>query len=683
MKKNKKTVFYQVLGIMILVLISLSSIQACGGDTPKGQRPDTSENHGNAYAKIKAIFPRQLPSGGLFTVTVKAGFFNLSSAPASIIIKKYLGDTCLAKYDYAFTVNNNVPKELSYNTFEFNSNCSNPGYQYRIKFYLNNLDSLFSIDYISWGSLNQNLLEPGLVFRRMTSNPTLEYENIFTSIGKTFNNSSDDSNLVHVLPDFWKGGNPYSPDSSFVITDNRVLYLLVKLRNYCKAYRPTDTTNFPYYLCYADTFHFYDPLIATNNYNVLGISMNRKFGLYNDTLFHDTSYNFSYIFRRNIRKAYPGITFQSAYNQVAVHELLHQMGNIYGGHENHTGTYWRRCALNSSDIFYNTSFQQLTEFYRVCDIHINQLRENLGGANLNTIGGFDEKGKAHKNNDRDGLTFDIEARKQTYKLFEPVVVKAKVINNSKDTLKFFDEFNEQISDMDIITIDENQQKYNNNFLGEVFTRSYKNPKILIHPFETLYVAMKVNNWGKGIQLFEEDEHKMLVPQKDNDSYFGQFGYFPIGTYKLHMELPRFGHFKSNEINFEVAELTLDDKELLKLLKDNKADNAISTYPNNSFIEHIFADQIYGSIRHFDLDKPTSSEKEQMKQLFVKFFELFPQSFYLYKTNFLYSLMKSVQVNNESFSRIKTKIKEVLKNTSVTKYLQNSIQVRQMKKVLNK
>lgn len=691
----KKFDFFVKEGLIVVILcvylIGNTTMNGCGDDV-KGQKPDSNENGGNPYCKIKAIEPRHLPySGDSFDVTVKAGFGGKNEYQDFKIDIYRTPDTCLAFRTLSISIKNNTTKIVPLTTTNFYGwlGCQTPNRNYKVFAYLVNGQEYNSTDYIEWGSANDSLLEPGLVFRKMYSNDFGEYTDMISSISSSFNNSNDDSDLVNVLPDYWKGSNS-TTDSNFVRGDTLLQYLIARLHNYVDAYRGTyDTIAFPFYLNYARLFIFHNPRLEPPRYDttILGLSINGKSGFPGINAY---LYNFSFVFNTNIKHIYQFYPYnqhwQSVYNYVGVHELLHQMGNSLGANDHfyHTGLYKNRCALNIPDTFTTPEFTQNTSFYRVCDYHIVKFRNNIiSKSDIKTIAAFkDENENKGKYADDTEIKLDISLPKNTYKLYEPILAKCKLINNSSDTIRLYSEFDEQLGEMNIIAKDKNGKIYNDNKLSEIFTRSFRlnGANIIVNPNETLYVSMKINNWGEQVQLFELEGRK-LIPKTDNNSYFGQTGYYPVGEYNVFIELPNVRNIKSNEVLFKVQELNTDDMIFLKLVKGGKIDEAIALYPENSFVEHSTAQKIAYLIKKASMNELQDEDKQTLINLYKNIFEKYPETAYLNESNFLYPLIKALK-ENYKVGEVKEQITSLIDNVTLKKYLSNSITSRYIEKILN-
>ncbi len=302
------------------------------------------------------------------------------------------------------------------------------------------------------------------------------------------------------------------------------------------------------------------------------------------------------------------------------------------------------------------------------------------GTNRLSSASFQEKLLDSLNESKSRIKFKLTLMKNEYKKFEPILANCEIINFSKDTIKMYSEFDEQLGEMNIYAKDKFGNVYNDNKMNQYFTRSFNisGSNISLYPNDTLKIAMRVNNWGKQVELFDMVD-KILVPKTDNDSYFGLTGYYPEGEYTLYIELPEVSGVLSNEVSFRINELTNEDFAFLKMTQANKFSDLAEMYPNSPFIEHVIAQQIMYFVKKTSLGKLTEEDKTKIYNLYTKLFNTNSNSNYIYLQNFVYPLVKILDTSEQSVNKVINNILSKYNNEALKKYLQNSITKRNIKK----
>jgi hypothetical protein len=325
-------------------------------------------------------------------------------------------------------------------------------------------------------------------------------------------------------------------------------------------------------------------------------------------------------------------------------------------HSNHTGRYVHNCGLYTSQNILNLNnnyFRQNSGYVRVCDRHTFKLRSNLNAVpplfpnnvnigNLNQIAG-------HHN---DKYEIRISLPKYSYKKFEPVNLNIQVINHDTKQLELIEGFLPEEKECDVTIIDENGKTTGGNKIPGELQFGYTSPSYIVQPGDTLFASMAINDWGKKANKY--------------DSIYFHYGYFECGKYTAYISrwfdlIPdnRQGFYvNSNKIEFEVTELNSEDKEVLRLLKQQKPGDSrflkdiVSIYPNTSFTEHIYAYYLKSHSRILAYDK--YDWEDNLESDYQDFITKYPNSSYLMNDLFVapYIFKHFNKINNlkDNFER---------------------------------
>jgi len=255
------------------------------------------------------------------------------------------------------------------------------------------------------------------------------------------------------------------------------------------------------------------------------------------------------------------------------------------------------------------------------------------------------------------ITLNAGLPKSKYKIFEPVVALLEYVNNSNETDTVYNIFKNYSDGMMFNIVDENNNVYNKKVIILDFLAAC-NPSYILMPKDTLRVPITLNSFGK--------------PNQSRDEEYFDFAFFPIGNYKA------FAHFehdcskeynpsvRSNEIEFEVIDLTEEDIKVLSLFKENKFDEIFDSYKNNSFTSHI--------MRNFVSTAFEQGDNSKIVAAYNKFFQNYPNSIYNFDLDFILSYLIKLQNKDFDFNDINSeKDKLLLQYPSLesAKYLKSS------------
>jgi len=277
----------------------------------------------------------------------------------------------------------------------------------------------------------------------------------------------------------------------------------------------------------------------------------------------------------------------------------------------------------------------------------------------------------------------IRFAKEEFKVFEPVLAEFTLVNH--DTLPLllrrdFTSSGENTSRFIFLDKDNHVKTSSSKYFERAFIMYDTVPNFFLHPGDTLYSSMIINNWGIAL------DKKSI----SNASYFfNSWGYFPKGIYRLYYEYPLIDSltgnrsgvslFRSNETTFSVIENNIEEKYLLKQVLDSSKrtnmidyyERIIKQYPANEFREHFFYEYIkykYSGYRN----------AETLVFDYEKFISEFPESSYLllddFMYNYIYALIKDFKDVNTASKFVRSRITnaKILKFISHTNRLQNIV-----------
>jgi hypothetical protein len=659
----------QLLGIFLLIfLFSYCCVCAgCSDDGGTTSEPGPPVNVPLENLFIQNLVPDKMPSGdSTFTVGVTSENINIDSLPVQLTISVYQTQTCIAKtVESNINGHNDITTGFVFNTANFQG-CSYDNTVYKILLKSPNYPDIGDSTYYVRGNPTIQTKYVDLEKAAMPEINLNMRDSIVSGVDSTFWKYTD-SNSVNVLTS-WSSWNNSSnlKDTTFPVelTFNDFQR---RLNDYAQAIRASATSNL---LILADSQSMF---ISPANY-VTGISNNSKY---------DPNYkNWAFVFMRNLASLYSNNTTifkRTIYTFTTVHELVHQLGNIFSDttiidyhneeHWNHTGIFKNRCVLQKNGSFLVNNpgaFTRNTGFFRICNGHTFKLRANIGGIpplafqdnkyNLLNSAGFSDG----------NYELQISVPKLSYKVFEPVMLNIQLINHDDTPLELWGQFLPllNLTQVTITDVYGKTNKINHSPWASIDFEMIA-PNYIINPHDTLIVTMAINDWGW---------KSKKVSENDNGVYFDGFGYFPAGKYKVsinakvkynpYTEPEKVIEVNSNEVKFEVYENTLTDKHILKLFKEGESGNGdlkpfeevITNYPENPFTEHIFIDYLFVK---YAREYKNSDYKyiNLLENEYEEFISKYPNSEYLVDERFIapyiYKYFMDIYTNNlkKSFNTI--------------------------------
>ncbi len=238
--------------------------------------------------------------------------------------------------------------------------------------------------------------------------------------------------------------------------------------------------------------------------------------------------------------------------------------------------------------------------------------------------------------------YTISIQKNIFKKYEPIYVQLNYTNTSNNVDSIFTLFDSYSDETEIYITDEKNNIYKKLSLPEIHF-IYDKPKYILQSGESLTVSRSINDYGTSCVAKER--------------YFGQFGYFTPGKYKIYIEgNTKYQKLKSNVLEFEVIDANNEDIEILNLVKDENFKSIIGNekFIANSLMEHVFA---YRAITCFPVN--------DVYNTYTDFLDKYPNS--LYNTNdlFVRAFFQKLIYNNPNlkinseYEKIANKYKETL------------------------
>jgi hypothetical protein len=294
----------------------------------------------------------------------------------------------------------------------------------------------------------------------------------------------------------------------------------------------------------------------------------------------------------------------------------------------------------------------------------------------------------------------IELPKYTYKKFEPVKLKIEMINHDSIPLELWGNFEPPIYLTDVEVTDEHGNVFSVNQSHSHMDIMLTAPTDIILPGDTLILSMSINDWGK---------EAGFVSQKNNDIYFGNRGYFEKGIYTANistgvntnsernirgkikpdtsLQLNNGVEIKSNDVNFEVAELNDTDREIINHFKEadflyniKPYKDIIDKFPDNTFTEITYVYYLGGKYLNHYRDKSYKYINE-LNDDYENFIVKYPNSLYLLDFRvvepYIYRYFIDINTNmqKDDFEQLYTDFKNQNKNNMLKYFLKNKRRVK--------
>ena len=198
------------------------------------------------------------------------------------------------------------------------------------------------------------------------------------------------------------------------------------------------------------------------------------------------------------------------------------------------------------------------------------------------------------------ISLEVSLLKKEFKIFEPIDVLFKYINNGTENDSISRIFDDFLHLMKCNIVDEKGNVYKDKYSFEPTLGLFQKPEHIVKPNDTLIALMVFNNYGR--------------KTSNSDSlYFYNNAYFPPGKYTGYAYVENDYNYKrtfnpplkSNTIEFEIKDLNEEDKVILKYFKNNeigktfeqnKIDEILNDFSNNYFIEYIWREKIRSILR---------------------------------------------------------------------------------------
>ena len=217
----------------------------------------------------------------------------------------------------------------------------------------------------------------------------------------------------------------------------------------------------------------------------------------------------------------------------------------------------------------------------------------------------------------------LTLQKSDYKLFEPVIVKVEVINQSKIAYDAHDLFSADFGGVGRFTIINDSGKVWNWYLEIGDLLYIAAPVYLLQPGDTFISTMPLNAYG--------NESNFMGFR------FNQLGYFPSGkNYRAYYSDK---NTKSNDVRFNVNNLNNEDSALIKIYseygritEDSSISLIISIYPDNVFTEYLLADKLRRKWDWMFHDK--NNNLSDVEEDCNNFFKKYPNSYSMYDGFFM-------------------------------------------------
>ena len=244
-------------------------------------------------------------------------------------------------------------------------------------------------------------------------------------------------------------------------------------------------------------------------------------------------------------------------------------------------------------------------------------------------------------------TIVISLEKHSFKAYEPVLVLAKYTNYSGENDSLYHLWTNSADELKFFIKSEKGIEYSGRktYLCILFIPSVK---YILKPGESLTMSTYLNDYGEWIYYVEGQESRF---------YFDLTGYIPVGKYTAYAEqmggsIYNRGKFirRTNEISFEVTELNDEDRNILKMERDKKYSEIISSYPENPFTEHVMANYLSRQFL-YENKLPYPFRNTEIINAYKKFFEKHPKSLYNYNCNgeFIVSMFLKLANNTDDIN----------------------------------
>lgn len=236
----------------------------------------------------------------------------------------------------------------------------------------------------------------------------------------------------------------------------------------------------------------------------------------------------------------------------------------------------------------------------------------------------------------DKYTIIMSLAKSEYKMYEPVLAKIELINNDTLPMTVYTLYSISSYEPSVKIF-----KWNGEIYSDQGVRGFyiSRPSTIIQPRDTLVFSLPINRWGNPVESSGNMDFTNV--------YFDNFGYFPPGEYFAYFDfsensMSRYSTYvRSNDVAFNVSELTEEDEQILKLYKQNKPDEILKDFPENPFSEHIL---MWKMLPYWN------KVNEFIESDYGIFKNKYPESFYFLYWRFILPLLVSAQDKYNDFDK---------------------------------
>jgi len=249
-----------------------------------------------------------------------------------------------------------------------------------------------------------------------------------------------------------------------------------------------------------------------------------------------------------------------------------------------------------------------------------------------------------------GSEVKISLPKDSYKMYEPIELQYEWINHKDipDTIWGVFEISEYTQ---FFITDENGKVYTNqpSRLDIVHSR----PAHYVQKGETVAETITLNHIG------------IAFKGTSRESYFSCFSYLPPGKYRVYSVIEGDAAriytkpMKTNEVEFEVTELSERDEKVLALVRDKKYKEALHSYPGDYFDEYLMRFEMSEYfLELFKAGETNERYKDTSKlpAMCSAFFDKYPNSPYNLSDNFISGYLR---VSSKDSAGSQVKMQELL------------------------
>ncbi|MBE2227665.1 MAG: hypothetical protein IAE93_09995 [Ignavibacteria bacterium] len=610
------------------------------GCDKEGETPQSSGQNGSGSSGRRIEIIDILPNTGLssvtrdsFDVTVK-GHNIYMGVYVHVEIKSISGTNCIGFSDSAFITSGQPSTTIKVRTDSIANTCITQNSVFQVLAWFNDTLNIPRKDsvYYQWGNPTAgNTITANIEPWRMQYVSDILADTLNKCIRRSLNPS--DSNIIKC--DVIFDNIQTASDTNFMVGAGNEDLLILMCNWWSQNHYINQSRNKVIYAKLTDV-----------NPNLVGWS---RTGEYPPA----STNNYSFIFYNNIYLLCPDNGTRNdttVGNLTAVHEIMHQLANSHDdkGHKYHYGYFEDKCALLDEEAPFqlSTPRRRYINRFRICMNHTIHFRKFRGATLLdNTLGNIiytqfvatDPFKKAASEKDENKYSVSISLPKQEYKKYEPVIARVSLVNHDTKPLDIYNIYDRMSSEPKFTIKNQLGNIYDNRSMVGFYLSTYTTE---LAAGDSLVFSLVMNHWG---------EPTLYNSTKSLDEvYFSQFGYFPVGEYKavFHCSpLRNDEEIFSNEVVFKVVELTVEDKEVLNLYKENKYDKnkydeIVAKYPNNVFAEHILKRKMS---LHYSSDITDNTEND-----YKDFLEKYPNSMYFYSPDFIFPYVNAAEQKHNSF-----------------------------------